>query len=90
MRTTRRHRARRFVAALLAGACLPLAAPPAAWAREDEKNLWGEWWNAVTDRSIKVEIPFVFLVTLPAMILITPVWLTQRVYAGLTSKDDAS
>jgi hypothetical protein len=78
------------VAALLAGTLLPLAAPPAAWAAEDDENLWSQWWTSITDRSIKVEIPFVFLVTLPAMILITPVWLTQRAYAGLVSKDDAS
>ena len=75
------------VITLLLGSWLPLAAPPSAWAREEDENLWAQWWNAVTDRSIKAEIPFVVLVTIPAMIVVTPVWLAQSALSRLTSKD---
>jgi len=81
-------RARRGLAALLAGSLLLLAAPPGASAREEPKNLWTEWWKGVTDRGIKAEIPFAFVITLPAMIVVTPVWLVERAYARLTSEDE--
>jgi len=90
MRTGRWIRTRRFLAALLVGVCLPLAAPPGALAQEEDKNLWAEWWKGVTDRGTKAEIPFAFLVTIPAMLVITPVWLVQRAYARLNSDDDGS
>jgi hypothetical protein len=45
---------------------------------------YGRWLRA---RSIKAEIPFAFVVTLPAMIVVTPVWLVERAYARLTSKE---
>ena len=90
MCTGNRLRARRLLAALLAGICLPLAAPTGASAREEEKNLWAQWWKGVTDRGIKAEIPFAFLVTLPAMLVVTPVWLVERAYTRLSSEDDDS
>jgi len=51
---------------------LILAAPQSAMAKVD--NLWSIWASEVTDRS-KVEIPFVILTSLPAMIVSTPFWL---------------
>jgi uncharacterized paraquat-inducible protein A len=88
VRTGNRHRARRILAALLAGICLPLAAPPVASAAEESENLWTQWWSGVTDRAQKAEIPFAFVVTLPAMIVVTPIWLVERAYARLSSEDD--
>jgi len=90
MRCCRRLRARRTLASLLVGICFLLAMPPAALAQEDDESLWTQWWKGVTDRSIKAEIPFAFLVTLPAMIVITPVWLAERAYARLSAEDDDS
>jgi hypothetical protein len=74
--------------ALLAGISLLLATPPSALAREKDKNLWTRWWEGATNREHKAEIPFIFLVSLPAMLVITPIWLVQRAYARLSSEDD--
>ena len=90
MRTGRWPLARRILAALLAGICLPLAAPGGASAEEEEKNLWAQWWKGATDRGIKAEIPFAVLVTIPAMLIVTPVWLIERGYERLTSEDEGS
>jgi len=59
-------------AAIAAAACaLVVATPQTALAKVD--NLWSVWASEVTDRS-KVEIPFVILTSLPAMIISTPFW----------------
>jgi hypothetical protein len=88
MRNRRRGRALRSLAALLVGTCLLLATPQSAWAREQEKNLWAQWWKGATHREYKVEIPFIILVSVPAMLIITPIWLVQRGYARLSSEED--
>jgi hypothetical protein len=67
-------RNRRFTraAAIAAGVCaLIVATPQTALAKVD--NLWGIWAKEVTDRSM-VEVPFVILTSLPAMLLSTPFW----------------
>lgn len=61
----------RAVGIAVAVCALVVANPQAALAKVD--NLWGLWASEVTDRS-KVEIPFVILTSLPAMILSTPFW----------------
>jgi hypothetical protein len=88
MRTRRRLRAPRIVVVLLAGSCLLLATPPSALAREKDQNLWTQWWEGATNREDKLEIPFIFLASLPAMLIITPIWLVQGAYGRLTSEGD--
>lgn len=61
----------RAVGIAVAVCALVVANPQAALAKVD--NLWSIWASEVTDRS-KVEIPFVILTSLPAMILSTPFW----------------
>jgi hypothetical protein len=61
----------RTVGIAVAVCALVVATPQMALAKVD--NLWGVWASEVTDRS-KVEIPFVILTSLPAMILSTPFW----------------
>jgi hypothetical protein len=87
MRTSRRLRALRIPTALLAGICILVAAPPGASAREKDENLWVRWWEGVTIREDKLEIPFIVLASIPAMLLITPIWLVQLGLEGLSSED---
>jgi hypothetical protein len=88
MRTGMRFHARRILAGLLFGLCFPLATPATASAREANENLWAQWWKGVTDRGQEAEIPFAFVITLPAMIVVTPIWLVERAYARLSSDDE--
>jgi hypothetical protein len=85
MRSSGRSRAPRILAALLAAIPLLLAAPRGALAAE---NLWAQWWEGCTDRSTKAEIPIAVVVTIPAMILITPIWLAQMAIGRLSSGDE--
>jgi len=67
-----RNRGFTHVAAIAAiVAALVVAIPRPALARVD--NLWGVWASEVTNRS-KIELPFVILASLPAMIISTPFW----------------
>jgi hypothetical protein len=59
-------------AAIVTAVCaLVVATPQTALAEVD--NIWGIWAKEVTDRS-KVEVPFVILTSLPAMLVSTPFW----------------
>lgn len=90
MRLRRQPRTRRILAALLVALCLPVATPPPASAQEGEENVWSQWWEGVTDRSIKPEIPIAFVITIPAMLIVTPIWLVERAFARLSEgeRDD--
>ena len=58
--------------AVAAAVCmLAVVTPQTAMAKVD--NLWSVWAKEVTDRS-KVEVPFVILASLPAMLISTPFW----------------
>ncbi len=65
----------RAIATLIATLALITAVPQAALA-EDEA-VWSQWIAQVTDRGTVAEIPFAILFTIPAMIVVTPIWLVQ-------------
>ncbi len=65
----------RFAASLVAALALSAATPQPAIA--DVENIWGRWTSEVLDRDSKWEIPFALLVSVPAMILVTPIWAVQ-------------
>lgn len=66
----------RSLAAALALLLTLTAAAPAALAREKE-NPWKLWVEDLGDRESKIEIPFLVLVSIAPMIVITPIWLGQ-------------
>ena len=67
----------RFAATLVAALALTAATPQPAVA--EVENIWGRWTSEVLDRDSKWEIPFAILSSVPAMILITPIWAGQLV-----------
>ena len=67
----RKSRIARIVATLIAALALLATAPQTALA-EDE-GLWNRWVEEVTDRQA-IEVPFVILFSIPAMIVTTPFW----------------
>jgi hypothetical protein len=69
------------LAALLAGLLLAAAVPTPALA-EDE-NPWSVWATQLGDRGTKAEIPIVAIITLPAMLVITPFWLGGLAYGKI-------
>lgn len=73
----------RFGAALGAALVFTAAAPLPAASAEVE-NIWSRWTNEVLDRDSKWEIPLALIASVPAMILITPVWAGQLAVQALT------
>jgi len=71
----------RRLAALIACFALVAAIPQTALADEEE-GLWSDWWNHVADRESKAEIPFAILFTLPPMLVVTPFWLTIKLFSA--------
>jgi hypothetical protein len=69
-------RTTRLAAALVAALALSAATPLTAASAEVE-NIWSRWTNEVLDREAKWEIPFAILASVPAMLLITPIWAGQ-------------
>ena len=68
-------------AVALAGLVLVASAPPLAVADDGQEEgsfwregPWGQWARRLGDREAKGEVPFAAVITLPAMILITPIW----------------
>ena len=79
----------RLLASLLAALCLAPVAPGAARADDDaEVGLWTRWWEGATNRELAAEIPFAVLVTLPAMLVVTPIWLVARGIASLSGEEE--
>lgn len=68
---------------------LVVATPQAAVAAVD--NIWAVWVREVTNRS-KVEVPFVILTSLPAMLISTPFWFglwsVDKIKSAGDSEDD--
>jgi hypothetical protein len=77
---------RRALASLVAVLVLVAGAPPAALAESD--GIWTQWANRVTDRESKAEVPLAILVSLPAMLIITPIWLGKLAIEKLSGGDD--
>jgi hypothetical protein len=71
----------RLLAALLAALLVAAALPSQALAEGD--NPWKVWASELGDRGTKAEIPVVVLVTLPAMLVITPFWLGGIAYGKI-------
>lgn len=65
----------RIAATLLTALLLTAAAPVTASA--EVENIWQRWTTEVFDRESKWEIPFALIGSVPAMILITPLWAGQ-------------
>ena len=76
----------RLLPALVAALMLLSASAPAAVAKEIE-NPWARWRNEVLDRPTKAEIPLAVLTSIPAMIVITPIWLGQLAYERWTGDE---
>lgn len=72
----RKRRSTRVLGTLAALLILAVSVPPAAFARELE-NPWKRWTAEVLDRPTKAEIPLALLASIPAMMLITPIWAGQ-------------
>ena len=87
MRSRRAGISRRLGAATLAALCLTLATPPSALADDPPQGLWARWWDGATHREFAAEIPFAVLVTLPAMLVVTPIWLAAHGYERLTGDE---
>lgn len=64
-----RLRAALFAALLLFAAPLPAAA--------DVEDVWGRWTTEVLDRESKWEVPLAVVVSIPAMLVISPFWAGQ-------------
>ena len=64
------------LAATLVTALLLSAAVPITAAAEVE-NIWQRWTSEVLDRDAKWEVPFAVIGSIPAMLLITPIWAGQ-------------
>ena len=64
-----------FAATLVAALALTAATPQPAVA--EVENIWSRWTSEVLDRDSKWEIPFAILTSVPAMILVTPIWAAQ-------------
>ena len=65
----------RFAATLVAALALTAATPQPAFA--EVENIWSRWTSEVLDRDSKWEIPLALIASVPAMLLITPVWAGQ-------------
>jgi hypothetical protein len=76
----------RLFAVLLAIQIGLLAVAPSALA--EDGNIWSRWAERATDREIKAEVPFVILVTLPAMLVITPIWAVQKAIEAIGDEDE--
>ena len=74
------------IAALIATLTLITAVPQAALAQG--QGVWNQWVEQVADRETVAEIPFAVLFTIPAMIVITPIWLTQLAMKKIRGDDD--
>lgn len=77
-----------IVRSLTAGLALLVAlvaAPPAALA--ETPNIWKLWVEDLGDRETKIEIPFLVIVSIAPMILITPIWAVQLGIAAAKGDD---
>jgi uncharacterized membrane protein YdjX (TVP38/TMEM64 family) len=68
----------RVIASLIAALAIVTSAPSASHAQE--ANMWTRWARGVTQREYKAEIPFAILVSIPAMVVITPFWAVGAAY----------
>jgi hypothetical protein len=78
---------RRGTASLVAVLVLLASAAPTALA--EDKGIWSQWAARVTDRESKAEVPLAIVFTLPAMVLITPIWLGKLAIQSLSGDDDS-
>ena len=67
--------------------CVTTAATPTTASAEVE-NVWSIWAERVLDREHKVEIPLAILASIPAMLMITPIWAGQVALDAWTSDDE--
>ena len=71
----RKSRSSRIAASLATAVLLTTALPLTASA--EVENIWSRWTSEVLDRDAKWEIPFAVIGSIPAMVLITPIWAGQ-------------
>lgn len=78
----RRSARTRLVAVALAVLVSTVALAPAALAKE--QGIWSQWADQVTDREINAEVPFAIVLSIPAMVIVTPIWLGGKALGAVT------
>jgi hypothetical protein len=79
--------ASRIIATVLAALVATVAIAPNAWAGEVD-NPWSRWVEGLGEREQPYMTPLVVIVSLPAMLVITPFWLGQLAIASVKGNGD--
>ena len=77
----------RTIAAVITTLALLAVAPTTALAQE-EPGFWSIWAKQSWKRESKAEIPFAVIVSLPPMLVCTPIWLVNLGVGAITGGDD--